>query len=98
MTCTENVMLYVNCLKFINNSLKNYGLYPRYVWSSLAFCWDAMLNMKKVKPELIPDVGMYLFFEKHTKGGVLYNSKIYSKANKSISNLMIQSKNQNIYN
>ena len=40
-----------------------------------------MLNMKKVKLELIPDPGMYIFFEKSTRGGVSYISNRYSKGN-----------------
>ena len=40
-----------------------------------------MLNMTKVKLELIPDSDMYIFFEKGTRGGVSYISNRYSKAN-----------------
>ena len=32
--------------------------------SAPALSWDAMLNMKKVKLELISDANMYFFFEK----------------------------------
>ena len=29
--------------------------------------WDAMLKMPKIKLELIPDPGMYIFFENGTR-------------------------------
>ena len=40
-----------------------------------------MLNMAKVKLELISDPNMYIFFEKGMRGGVSYVSNRYSKAN-----------------
>ena len=43
--------------------------------------WDAMLNMTKVKLELISDPDTYIFFEKGMAGGVSYVSNRYSKAN-----------------
>ena len=36
--------------------------------------WDGMLNMKKVKLELIPDPDMYIFSEKVTKAEISYIS------------------------
>ena len=33
-----------------------------------ALSWDAVLNMIKTEVEIIPDVGTYLFFEKHMRG------------------------------
>ena len=44
-----------------NNSLKNYGLYPSHFLSARVLSWDAMLNTTKVKFELIPDPGMYIY-------------------------------------
>ena len=41
-----------------------------------------MLNMTKVKLELISDPDMYIFFEKGMRSGVSYISNRYSKANK----------------
>ena len=61
--------------------MKNYGLFPRHYFSSLALSWDAMLNMTKVELELIPDPDMYIFFEKDTRDGGSYISNRYSKAN-----------------
>ena len=75
--------------EFRNNSLTNYGLYPTHYLSTPALIWDAMLNMSKIKLELIWDPGMYIFFEKGMGGGVSYISNRYSKAT--------QNKNQNIY-
>ena len=54
--------------KFRNNSLKNYGLCPSHYLSALS--WDAMLDMTKIKFELISDLDMYIFFEKGMRGGV----------------------------
>ena len=67
--------------KFINNSLKNYGLYPSHYLSAPGLSWDAMLNMTKIKLELITDPDMYIFFGKGTRGGISYSSNRYSKAN-----------------
>ena len=39
-----------------------------------------MLKMTKIKLELIPDPGMYIFFEKGTRGRISYISNRYSKA------------------
>ena len=50
--------------KFRNNSLKNYGLCPSHYLSALAFSWDAMLNMTKVKLDIFTDSEMYIFYEK----------------------------------
>ena len=52
--------------RFRNESLKNYELCPSHYLSAPALSWDAMLNMKKVELELIPDP---------------YISNRYSKAN-----------------
>ena len=41
--------------KFRNNSLKNYGLCPSHYLSTPVLSSDAMLNMRKVELELIPD-------------------------------------------
>ena len=49
--------------------------------SAPALRWDAMLNMTKVEFELIPDLDMYIFFEKATRGRVSHISNRYSKAN-----------------
>ena len=37
--------------------------------------------MPKIELELIPDPGMYIFFEKGTRGRISYISNRYSKAN-----------------
>ena len=80
--------------KFRNNSLKNYGLCPSHYLSALS--WDAMLDMTKIKFELISDLDMYIFFEKGMRGGVSYIYNRHSKANNKYLNLMTQNKNQNI--
>ena len=40
-----------------------------------------MLKITKIKLELIPDLYMYILFEKGTRGGLSYVSNRYSKAN-----------------
>ena len=44
--------------------------------SALVLSWDAMLKMTEIELELIPDFGMYIFFEKGTKDGIYHNSNI----------------------
>ena len=66
---------------FRQNSLKNYGLCPSHYLSTPALNWDAILNMAKVELELIPDLDMYIFFEKCARGRVFYISNRYSKVN-----------------
>ena len=82
--------------KFRNNSLKNYGLYPNHYFSTPALCWNAMLNMTKIKLVLISDPEMYIFFEKGMRGGVLIFLMDIVKLARSIWNVMTQNKNQNI--
>ena len=67
--------------KFRNSSLKNYGLCPSHYLNSPALTSDAMLNMRKIELQRIPDTDMYLFFEKVMTGRVSYISKRHSKAN-----------------
>ena len=49
--------------------------------SAQVLSWDAMLNMTKIKLELISDPDMYIFFEKGMRGDVSYVSNRHSKAN-----------------
>ena len=67
--------------KFRNNSIKNYGICPSHYLSAPALSWDAMLNMTKIKLELISDPDMYLFFEKCMRGRVSYIANRYNKTN-----------------
>ena len=57
--------------KFRNNSLKSYALCPSHYLSAPGLSWDAMLKMKKIKRELIPDPA---FYEKETRGRNYYIS------------------------
>ena len=71
-----HVLLLVDVFeKFRNKSLKNYGLCPNYYLSAPALSLDAMLNMIKVKLELISDP------EKDMRGGVSYIFNRHSKVN-----------------
>ena len=89
-----DVLLLVDVFeKFRNNSLKNYRLFPSHYLGAAAFTWDAMFNMTKWNSELIPDSGMFIFFEKATIGGI---SNRYSKANNKYWNLMTQNESKHI--
>ena len=55
-----------------------------------------MLNMTKVKLELISDLDIYIFFEKGMRGGVSYISNRYRKANNKYLKSYDQNKNWNI--
>ena len=56
---------------FRNNCLKNYRLYPSHYMTAPALNWDAMLNITKVKLELITGPDIYIFFQS-TRGGLSY--------------------------
>ena len=66
---------------FRKNSLNNYGLCLSNYLSAPGLSWDALLKTTKVRLELIPDPGMYLFFEKGTRGRISYVSNRYIEAN-----------------
>ena len=67
--------------KFRNNSFKNYDLCPSHYLIAPGLSWDAMLKIRKIKLELIPDPDMYVFFEKGERGGISPVCNRYSKAN-----------------
>ena len=68
--------------KFRDDSLKNYGFCTSYYLSAPALSWDAMLNMTKIKLQLISDPDIYIFFEKGMRGGISCISNRDSKAKK----------------
>ena len=51
-----------------------------FTWAQQPWGWDAMLNITKIKLELISGSDMYIFFEKGTKGGASHISNNYRKA------------------
>ena len=61
--------------------LKNYGFYPSHYLIAPVLSWEAMLIITKVELELFSGALKYLFFEKGMRGGVLYISQRYRKAN-----------------
>ena len=67
--------------KFRKNSWKNYGLCPSHYFNAPDLSWDAMLKMTKIELELIPDPGLYIFFEKGTRGRISFIFNRFSKAN-----------------
>ena len=66
--------------KFIDTSLKFYGIDPCHYFSSSGLSWDAMLKMTAVKLEKLSDPGKYLFIKKGLNGGLSYIAKRYAKA------------------
>ena len=68
--------------KFRTNRLKNYGLCPSHYLNTQGLSWDAMFKMVKTELELLPEPGMYRFFEKGRRGEIFYFSNSNSKANK----------------
>ena len=71
--------------KLSSNSLKSCRLYPGDCLRAPALSWNAMLQMKKVELEPIPDLDLYILFEKID--GVSYisngHSNVYNKCFKS---------------
>lgn len=66
--------------KFRNRYQENYVLRSSHYLSALGLSWDAILNMTtKVELDLIPDIDMYLFFEKGIRSGVFSFLKRYIK-------------------
>ena len=72
--------------KFRNNSIKTYCICPSHYLSAPALSLDAMLNMTKIKLELISDPHI----------GVSYISNRYGKASNKYLKSYDQSKNQSI--
>ena len=54
--------------KFIDTSLKFYGLDPCHYFSSPELSWDVMLKMTGMRLKKIVDIDMYLFIEKGLSG------------------------------
>ena len=54
---------------FRNSSLKNSALCPSHYLNSPSLSWDAMLTMKTIVFELMPDPNMYIFFKKGFEKG-----------------------------
>ena len=66
--------------KFIKTCLEYYCLDPSHYFSSPGPSWDAMLKMTGIKLEKINNIDTHLFIEKGMRGGILYISKRYAKA------------------
>ena len=73
--------LYLRCVvlfltdaseKFRNNTFKNQGLCPNHYLSAPALSRDAILKIKKIKLEYIPDPGMYISFERGIREGIYF--------------------------
>ena len=67
--------------RFTNNSLKNYVLCPSHYLSAPDLTKDGILKMKKIELELIPDLDMYILFEKGTASEISDIRNRYNKVN-----------------
>ena len=79
---TSDILLLADVFEnFRKTCLEYYKLDPCHYFTSPGLAWDAMLNMTKIKLELLTDVDMYLFIEKGLRGGISYIANRYGKAN-----------------
>ena len=65
--------------KYRNICIAYYWLDPCHYFSSPGLSCNAMLKMKDIKLDLIPDINMYHFIEKSMRGAVSYIPQNYSK-------------------
>ena len=65
-----NIVTVPGLVKFIDTSLKYYGLDPCHCSSSPGLSWDAMLKITVEKLEKRSDNDKYLFIEKALRGGI----------------------------
>ena len=76
-----NILLLTEDFKeFRKNSSRNYGLCPIHYLSAPALSQDAIVNLKKVEPELLSYADVYVFFEESTRSGFSYIYQRYSRA------------------
>ena len=66
---------------FRKTSMKYYELNPAHYYSAPGLSWDSMLKSAKVELELLTDVDLLYFFMEGIRGGLLFISKRYAKAN-----------------
>ena len=67
--------------KFIDTTVKFYGLdLCHYFWSP-GLSWNAMSKITGVKVEKTSDIDKYLFIENGLRGGISYITKRYAKTN-----------------
>ena len=78
---TEVLLLTDVIEKFINTSLKYYGLDICHYFSSPGLSWDALLKTNGIELKLIWDITMHLLIKEGMRGGISYIAKRYSKAN-----------------
>ena len=64
--------------KFVETCLNYYRLDPCHYFISPGLSWDVMLEMTKIKLELISNVNMHLFIEKGKGSGISYICKRHS--------------------
>ena len=66
---------------FRKTCLQYYKLYSGHYFTSPGLSLDAMLKMTNIKLELMVDVDVFQFIQKHMRGGVSYIANRYGKAN-----------------
>jgi hypothetical protein len=68
---STDVLLLADVLdNFRKLCMKTYDLCPLHYLTLPSYSWDAMLKYTKVKPELLSDQNMYMFFEQSIRGGM----------------------------
>ena len=45
------------------------------IYCAPGLSWDSMLKMTKIEPELIPELDMYIYFEKRKRGTIIDTAK-----------------------
>ena len=78
---TDVILLADVCEEFLNICHEKFGLDPFNYYTAPGFGWDCPLKKSGVKPEVLSDVDMYLFFEQGIRGGYSNVYKNYAKAN-----------------
>ena len=76
--------------KFINTCLKYYNLDLCHYFSSPGLSWDAMLKMTKIELEKISDADIHYFIERGMRGSICSVSKIHSKANNEVIQIIMK--------
>ena len=66
---------------FRNMHVKVYELDPTHFLSAPGLAWQACLNKREVKLELLTDVDILLMVEKGIRGGICHAIHRYEKAN-----------------
>ena len=79
-TNSHNILSLIGCLKNLEITSKICRLCCSHYLSAPGLSWDAMLKIIEIELELIPDLDIYIFFQKGARERISYISNRYSKA------------------